>query len=88
MTNIEVYGITNGITKKLIQINKIMENTAFEKDYVITFIKSTVTDRDDQPKPFIRVVSTPENIDNVVELLKPLNMDIEVLELKEFIPNF
>lgn len=88
MPNIEMYGIREedlpGVTKQIISA---FHGKPWQKDYVLTFVKSAVLDHLAVIQPFIRLVTTPSpHIDEILAELKNLNIDIEVLLLQQFIP--
>ena len=67
-------------------IFKIFADKPYRSEMVVSIIPSSVSDGKTS-QPFLRVVSTPSPyLDEIVELLKTLDMDIEVQELKAFHP--
>lgn len=99
MPNIELHGFTGRahglslatplrrVEEVESKIRELFEPKPYKKDYVISRIDSHVVDHDNDPQPFIRLVSTEEHIDDVVEELKKLGYDIEIMILNTFIPN-
>jgi hypothetical protein len=65
----------------------LFSNEPYKSDMVITVFPSHVSDERFYRQPFLRIVSTPSPfLNKIIELLKQLNIDIEVLELKAFHP--
>jgi hypothetical protein len=88
MPNIEIHGLNNEEGENLRQkIVKLFKTKSWEDEYVVTLIPSSVTDKNSTRQPFIRLVTTP-SLDNdaIVAELEKLEIDIELLELKKFIP--
>ncbi len=86
MPNIELHGYGD---KPIVIRNKIRRALKESPDVaeIVTTIHTTVvTTLDDKPSPFLRVISSPEGIDDLLELLKPLGEDIELVMLGQWIP--
>ena len=94
MPNIEIHGY--GIRGEYAYIARDLRTKIFAlliveaphvSDAVVTVFDDWVTDEAEKRQPFLRLVSTPSpHIDEIVELLKTLDIDIEVQELKAFHP--
>ena len=87
MPNIEIHGAAtptmtrNGVAARL-------RYATFAKDIVITVYKNSAADMmTGDYKPYLRIVCTnATEAQRVVDLLKPLEMDMEVMLLHAFIP--
>jgi len=88
MPNVEIHGFRLGTGYGLrTQILELFQAKSWNKEYVVTIIPSEVTDCDGTEQPFIRLVNTPSpDNDAIIAELKKLELDIELLELKAFIP--
>jgi len=93
MPNIEIHGIgirgayvDDGMNLEL-KIFEIFSGKTYISEMVVTTFDDAVQDAHHLRQPFLRVVSTPSpHLDEIVELLKALNIDIEVLMLSAFYP--
>lgn len=86
MPNIELHGYGK---KPIALRNKIRAalKDSPDADEIVTTIHSTnVASLDDKPMPFLRVISSPEGLDDLLERLKPLGEDIELIMLGRWIP--
>ncbi|MCX6761321.1 MAG: hypothetical protein NTY33_00530 [Candidatus Moranbacteria bacterium] len=88
MPNIEQYGFSVdealGIDS---MIHDLFENKPYRNDYVTTFIESDVRDHRNKKQPFLRLVTTKDkHTDDIINELKKLKFDIEVMPLNLFIP--
>ncbi len=92
MPTIEVYGITKGKVEFLrrLLVNALKDASCANK-LVISFVPSEVTDLKDKSQPFFRILMTMEAaregvVKELVPLLEPLGYDIELVEMRGFIP--
>ena len=86
MPNIELHGYGD---KPIALLNKIRQAVKDSPDAIeiVTEVYSTaVTDINNKPMPYLRVVAGPEGLDDLLERLKPLGEDIEVGMLGAWIP--
>ena len=87
MPNIELHGYTAedavNVRKKVREALKTLKDA---DQIVTTFIPSNVTDLKGTEMPFLRIISSLNELDEVKEHLKPLGEDIEVIVLHEWIP--
>lgn len=89
MPNIEIHGIRGsikycGLIKKIF---KRIEELSFAHEVVVTSFLDDCRDSSDESQPFLRIViSNASEIEPLVQQLKPLGMDIEVLNITAFIP--
>lgn len=87
MANIEMHGFGDLSFHIQQTIQQILKGEFYEKDCVITTYDDTVVDTKGMPQSFIRLVSTPHDyVQGLIAKLQALSLDIEYLELKEFIP--
>ena len=88
MPNIEVHGLSErGAAGMSGEIAKILIKTPLAKEVVISAMNDVVADLVPSDRPYLRVVcTTAAEAQQVVDLLKPLNIDIEVLLLHAFMP--
>lgn len=95
MPNIEVHGFGEykceyvGIKNRArLSVNELFDlfcDKSYVEEMVITICPDITLDKKGENQPFLRVVSTPSpHLDEIVELLKVLNIDIEILLLKSF----
>jgi len=91
MPNIEIHGLNEGeaINKRLAMGIIIRRKAPELAEIVVVTIFSDVCQAfiNNEPQPYLRICSSsPDHLEKLKEILIPLNMDIETLELKEFIP--
>jgi len=98
MPNIEIHGfgyqslvygthVTSGAKDLGNKALRLLSEKSYLPEVVITICADEVFDVIGKPQPFLRVVSTPTpHLDEIVELLKTLNVDIEVQMLSAFYP--
>ncbi len=68
-------------------IAKLFENKSYRDEYVLTVVLSEVTDHRNVHQPYLRLVSTPnDHIEDIIEELRKLKFDVEVMILTKFIP--
>lgn len=90
MFNIEVYGIRGDSVDAVIRkriIGQIRDFT-LGNDVIVTVVESVSVDKDSQKiAPFLRICSSDQfQLYALVEKLKPLAMNIEILLLTDFFP--
>ena len=88
MPNIEIHGLAgvslNGTTDDIVNL---LRPAPFAEDVVISLINDNVINLGGNNRPYLRVVGTDATeTQQVVDLLKPLKVDIEVLLLHAFVP--
>lgn len=88
MPNIEIHGLSNseahGVCK---QIFDMFAGGLYVDEMVVTIFTTEVTDARGTSRPFLRLANSYRaHTREIVERLKSLNMDIERIELSEFIP--
>ena len=89
MPNVEIHGYNEPETNIVAgMVAERLRFAPFAHDVVISECHGVVTNLMMQNKPYLRVIDddAPE-AQQVVDLLKPLNIDIEVLLLHAFIPS-
>jgi len=86
MPNIEIHGLKPHVAERIrTQIFETTKGLAFARDIVVTIVPDECVDRNDKPKPFLRIISyRPRRTEQLVERLRPLGMDMETSD--EFIP--
>lgn len=96
MPNIKIFGlkskrdnypsvVQNEIKNKLIEMFK---KTSYADNIVITMIESTVESLNGGQRPYIQLEFTIEDckyFDKIIEKLKTLDMDIQLLKINKFI---
>lgn len=96
MPNIEIHGFGCGAVAESNsaenadlrrKIFDLFTGKSYTKEMVITAVADDVRDGSGRPQPFLRVVSCCDtHLDEIVELLKTLDMNIEVTMLSAFHP--
>jgi len=88
MPNVEFFGLAEETALyKIAKIKSVLKGHPCLHDMVFTIHEAKVIDQDEQSQPFIRLTSTPrKDIPWIIRTLKTLDLDIEHLELKKFIP--
>jgi len=91
MPNVEFFGLGGNLAYTTMQrlINLIGANPVL-KDMVFTIHRKVdVVDRNLEPRPFIRLTSTPRedlaDIKKAIEILE-LDVDVEIMFLDDFVP--
>jgi hypothetical protein len=88
MPNIEIHGL--GFLEADALFDKVFElfkDKPYVDEMVVTICKTTVRNRNRNPKPFFRLVnSCQEHSQEIIRGLKTLGMDIERGKLEDFIP--
>jgi hypothetical protein len=88
MPNIEIHGL--GFLEADALFDKVFElfqNKPYADEMVVTICKTTVRNRNRNPKPFLRLVnSCQEHSEEIISVLETLRMDIEHQGLEDFIP--
>lgn len=90
MPNIELHGYTSDETSVLVsRLRGAFEHAKYRKHIVITYPGGFVRTIDNADAPFVRVYITTDNlaiIDDLELRLRVLAIDVEIVELKKFIP--
>lgn len=89
MPNVEFFGLKGNLAyAKMHRLINLIGANPVLKDMVFTIHKETdVVDRNSEPRPFIRLTSTPrEDLADIKKALETLELDVEVMLLNEFIP--
>ena len=93
MPNFEIYGnpeyLPNAATFEL-DLNNALKGSAYANDVVTTRTLSSVEDLNGKKQAFIRIVATERFLDahlhDMLKRLAFLGLDIEVQELREYVP--
>ncbi len=88
MPNIELHGFGREDAGRLRKrIWKLIKDKPYRDECVVSFIPSVVTNYHGRPKPFLRLVTArdEDHAKSLIELLRSLGHDIEVLEIAQFI---
>lgn len=88
MPNIEIFSLRSGEATTIRDgIKRLLAKEPFTVDVVITVHEQTeTTDLNYERQPFLRLACDNQgHLDRTAELLRPLNLDIEVLPLIRFI---
>jgi len=89
MPNIEIHGLEHDKAEILRGwFFEAFSSEPYVDDMVVTIYSTEVVGRNGVKQPFLRLVSTKkaDETEEIVAGLKVLNMDIERVELAEFIP--
>jgi len=87
MPNIELHGYGKKAAATLKnKIRAALSTSPEPGEIVTTVIPSIVEDLTGKKMPFLRVISSPDELADLKKRLKPLGEDIEVLPLGEWIP--
>jgi len=88
MPNIEIHGFGVNSREITAKVAYCLKPSPVAADIVISVNSDVVHDLKWDPKPYFRIVCTDINeVNLVVDLLKPLRIDMEVLLLHAFIPH-
>jgi len=88
MPNIEIHGLSNLMARDVRkQIFDMFAGGLYVDEMVVTIFPTEVTDARGKRRTFLRLANSYQaHTREIVERLKGLNMDIERIELAEFIP--
>jgi hypothetical protein len=87
MPNIELHGYSKKyIATVLNRIRMALGDMPDAKEIVTTTYPDSVAALDGTSSPYLRVVSTPDGLGDLLKRLEPLREDIEVLLLQSWIP--
>lgn len=86
MPNIEIHGLRPVCAHQLRQkIAKALEKESYAAEIVFTTYKNQVIDMEGVEQPYLRIASSNDDFMlRIVELLKPLGIDIEYLRIEAF----
>jgi len=86
MPNVELFGLSHPFDKEVKKrVAEALKGVVPEEDVVITEHKADVIDLKGKPAPFIRLTTTPiPKLNEVVEALKDIPIDLEVMLLQQF----
>lgn len=89
MPNIEIHAfgesLQHGTIPMYDRLTRLLAETEYEKEVVLTMVDDTTTDLHNTYRPFLRVVTTPiAFLDDLIRRLKTLKVDIEVQSLAAF----
>jgi hypothetical protein len=89
MPNIEIHGMgvmvqAHEMKKRIFQL---FSDKPYVEEMVVTIFSTKVRNKCGDSQPFLRLVnSCQEHAEEIITILRRLNMDIEYLELKAFYP--
>ena len=88
MPNIEIHGLPGKEGDELSRkIFELFKHEIYIDEMVVTIFQDRVVDKKSSSQPFIRVVTTPHRyIGAILGGLRRFHVDIEHLELRDFIP--
>lgn len=86
MPNIELHGYGDKSTEIRDKIRETLKRSPDADEIVTTINWTEVTDLNGDPMPFLRVFSTEEGLEELLELLDSLDEDIELMMLGRWIP--
>lgn len=83
-----MHGFLAGKARKLKkEVFRLIENKPYLNETVVTIYPTKVKDKDNHDQPFIRVINFCQtHTEEIMEILKTLELDIEHLMLKAYIP--
>jgi hypothetical protein len=87
LPNIEIHGVaTDKVPELRRQIFQLFQGKSYINEIVVTTCFDVVENKDGKHQPFIRVLNDCQtHTEEILELLRPLGLDIEHLPLKSFI---
>ena len=87
MPNIELHGYPQkdaiAVRNK---VRTVLETLSYADEVVTTIVPSRVANLKGRRMPFLRVITTPDELPDLKKRLAPLGEDIEVIPLGEWIP--
>jgi hypothetical protein len=87
MPNIELHGYEpEAAVAMKTKVREALNMSPDADEIVTTIIPSEVEDLKGKKTPFLRVISSPDELPDLKVRLTPLNEDIEVIMLGEWIP--
>lgn len=86
MPNIEVHGFGDKSEKMRAKIVDALSKHPRPEETVTTVFPSVATTLLGSTAPYLRIIASPASIGGLVEMLKPLGEDIEVIPLGQWIP--
>lgn len=86
MPNIELHGYGDEPIALRNKIRAALKDSPDAAEIVTTICPTSVANLDDKSMPFLRVISSPEGLDDLLERLKPIGEDIELIMLGRWIP--
>lgn len=86
MPNIELhgYGDLAGVMRQ--KIVTLLKGSSDPDELVTTVFPTDVEDLDGRKMPYLRLITGPEDIEELVRLLTSLNEDVEVILLAKWLP--
>lgn len=89
MPNVEIHGLKDyeGLqTSTRKKIFEVTQRLPFANEIVVTIVSDECRNRRLAAQPFLRVICDESEMQELIEHLKILNMDTEILLVKDFIP--
>jgi hypothetical protein len=88
MPNIEIHGLSELNSGRMArEVAKCLLGASFADEAVITSCNDAVMNLRGEEQPYLRICcSIDTGAEQVIKLLKPLNIDVEVLRLDQFVP--
>lgn len=86
MPNIELHGYGDKPIALRNKIRTALKDSPDAAEIVTTICPTVVTDLNDKSMPFLRVISSSDGLEDLLERLKPLGEDIELIMLGRWIP--
>ena len=87
MVTVEMYGFHGDASIVRFRIQKKFQFKPYRDFYTVVRLPSVVTNHNEIEKPFIRIAISKDNqhIDDIIETLKSLHVDIQVMYVDRFI---
>lgn len=89
MPNIELHGYGKMPIETVKKIQGVLKDSPDAAEIVITIHPTIMINLDDKSSAsaFLRVISSPDGLDDLLDRLKPLGEDIELIMLEQWIPS-
>lgn len=85
MPNIEIHGYGDESEAKRQQVEQLLKGDCDGDQTITTDYPTSARTLNGDAAPFLRIVASPKSLGKIIELLEPLNEDIEVQPLGQFI---
>lgn len=88
MPNIEIHGYGRLAQSTKLKIRQALQDLpdAESGEIVTTTYPTKTEDFKDKKTPYLRIIASPDELPELIERLRPLNEDMEVILLGQWIP--
>lgn len=87
MPNIELHGFAQKDVRMLrFKVRAALRASPIAGEIVTSVVPSDVENLAGDKMPFLRIICSPDELDDLVKRLEPLNVDIEALPLARWVP--